>query len=100
MESVKDKIKQAISNKTYVAIKDTHTYNKDGKQTKQTKYRIVELDTYKRLAKGVKIRLNKDTKKLEEYADKNPHNVQELGRSQSRDEAKKFLPNINTNYNN
>ena len=91
MESVKDKIKQAISNKTYVAIKDTYTSNVQGKPTKQTKYRIVELDTYKRLAKGVKIRLNKDTKKLEEYIDKNPHKVQELGRSQSKEEAKKCV---------
>lgn len=100
MESVKNKIKQALSYKTYVAIKDTYTPNVNGKPTKQTKYRVVELETYKRLAKGVKIRFNKDTKKLEEYTDKNPHKVQELGRSNTKEEAKKFLPNINTEYNN
>lgn len=95
MESVKDKIKQAFDDRVYVAIKDTYTSNVNGKPIKQTKYRIVELKTYNNLSKGIQLRKNKETGRLEEYKVSNPHKVQELGRSTSKEEAKNFLPSIN-----
>lgn len=92
MESVKTKIKAVFANKTYVAIKDTHTTNIQGKPTTQTKYRVVDNDTYKRLLKGVKFRKNKDTGRYEEVEDTNPHKVQELGHASTKEEAKQFIP--------
>lgn len=93
MKSLKDILRTKVGlNSTWVAIHDSYMSGPEGNKVRRESYRVVDLDTYKRLYNGEKLRVNKQTGQIEKYQDPNRHSVRELGRSKDKSEARKFLP--------